>query len=512
MRSLGDGPTGVALTGREPSFIARRFDGLGGRLVALLNAMVLAEEFGGTFEFAWPENDDLDDGHACAPAEEIFAPAFLERFRRECWSEPDARRAARALTADHLEGREEIGFAPGECWVTGLEDYGDVLGRPWGNRRYAAAFERIDFVPAIARAIELAGTTEVQPAACALHLRGGDIVFRLRFSNQFTQRVVPFPLIAEIGRRARDTGRQVLVFGQEPEVVEHVAAATGGVSVHAMARRLGLTRLQAWFFETTLMARCATIVAGTSAFAALARRVGSAAASNGYRQVRATDALSIVMGGSVEAAPVPELHKAFAYWAVQDVYRVGLAVGDRLGCVRRALTHDPVNSFYRLAEVALLVELGNVDAARQALRSVVDAEIGQREWTVGCLRQTLVNIRRGQRPTSLQYLSGVEKLAALGMPEALLCMALVTPDRDAVAELAGRFRSAEGKTRRARFYSLALDRAASASSRNRQSARSSACSARSVRRAMSVAAARRVAADLASCRSFLRSLAIFGAR
>ena len=50
-------------------FVAARRDGLGARLRILLNAMALADLTEGRFEFGWPENDKLPEGHAIEPAQ-----------------------------------------------------------------------------------------------------------------------------------------------------------------------------------------------------------------------------------------------------------------------------------------------------------------------------------------------------------------------------------------------------------------------------------------------------------
>lgn len=450
----------------QPRFVAARKDGLGCRLTALVNAIALADDLDGTFEFSWPENRNIRDFHSIWPAEAVFSPAFVADHRSEDWSEkfdmmqgngPRNRAyAAHVLTAGDLRELFEGTAVPREFWLMGLDDFGDILGRDWASRLYPAAFDRIEFVPAIVEAMDLARKVDVGEEACALHLRGGDVVFAMRFSNQYTRKAIPFALAAEIGRRASAAGLRVFVFGQERAVIDHVAEFARGVSVYALVERHGFDELQSWFFETVLMARCSRIIAGNSGFSTVAAQIAGRRVRHGYAEFGARAALSTTFDDSVERAAVPDLHKAFAYWSVQEVYGNDLSGAERLECLRRALIHDPTNSFYRLARVTVLTELGNLDAARAALRDLVDAETASVDWSEGCLRHTLVNLRGQTRATAKRYLTGIDRLAAGNVPEAILCKALLATDKQATVDFCERFHRIEGETARARFYALAL--------------------------------------------------------
>lgn len=61
-------------------FFSNRTDGLGERLKALLNAMVLAEHYKLPFKFCWPEHKDyvLQSGHPDISASSIFSKTFLD--------------------------------------------------------------------------------------------------------------------------------------------------------------------------------------------------------------------------------------------------------------------------------------------------------------------------------------------------------------------------------------------------------------------------------------------------
>lgn len=452
----------------RPRFVAVRKDGLGARMAAVLNAMVLAEHFGGTFQFAWSLNDSLDDSVTAAllPAEKMFTDRFIERFQNNKLhdrfdSGEGSSPAQRNFVAHKLTNAKIVKLIAGkpsehECWVADLDDLAGAMGYEASRKLYANAFERIEFVPTIEKAIRLARALDVPANACALHLRGGDIITRIRFGNRFTPLAVPFQIVEEIGHRLRTEGRKLFVFGQERDVVAHVAASADGIPVYHLVEEHGLSPIQAWFYETTVMTLCDTIVSGTSSFARVPSWIGGTKVQNGYAAVSGADVLSMTLGGAVEQAPVPDLNKAFAFWATQEVYRDELSIAARIYCVDGAIRHDPVNSFYRLARATLLTEAGRTDAAQADLRVLVDAETVSLAWHEGCLRQVLANLRGQARDTATRYLIGIDRLAALDLPEAILCKILLATDRTGTEHLATRFKQIEGDTPRARFYSVAI--------------------------------------------------------
>src|SRR5687768_14710427 len=63
--------------------VATRGDGLGARLGAILNSMVLAETLELPFFFGWPRMESDSGYHAIAPVTDVFSKEFIARHYRE---------------------------------------------------------------------------------------------------------------------------------------------------------------------------------------------------------------------------------------------------------------------------------------------------------------------------------------------------------------------------------------------------------------------------------------------
>lgn len=162
-------------TASRPAVVARRWDGLGGRLNAIINAMALASALDAEFRFAWP-------GGPSSPgaAEELFSSDFLavhaiaidELDSREVLPDPteqslaEARRhlsrASRNTMIDVVEYASTLGFRDESHLTTG--------------RRFRAASERIGWSPDVARVIAMINAGFSIGPYAAIHVRAGDIV------------------------------------------------------------------------------------------------------------------------------------------------------------------------------------------------------------------------------------------------------------------------------------------------------------------------------------------------
>ena len=403
-----------------PRFVALREDGLGGRMCALLNAIVLANETNGSFEFAWPHNPNQWESQAVPPADKIFSDEFLTNHHRDGWldlfdpNSPESRRAdhfqRHRLTNEQIVQICSSGEDDRACAITALQDLRFLIGRDTANAGYKSAIARIGFTDAIKRAIHLADQVDLGTRVTAVHLRGGDVVFRHRFNNLHTRLVLPFPLVQELARRKKDAGEQVLIFGQDTSVIDHVTSETNATSVSQLIAEHGLDGLEAWFFETKLMGRCQTVFAGKSAFAAFGSWIGGSIVKDGYDQFTPEEAYDLACK-TIQSAAVPDLFKANAYWAIQDRFAERLTPRERIECISRSSIHDPENCFYNLAVVDQLVSSDDTFEAKRRLDDIVEAELENPGWRRGCLRMVLAGLKASPHIPGHNYLSFLDVLA-----------------------------------------------------------------------------------------------------
>lgn len=412
-------------------FLAARRDGFGERLRAMMNALVLAEHFDGEFRFSWGEVRKIDGPlHTILPKQETFAPDFVAAHAIE--------RPGRGFA--NITGMEAIKegarFRVEQVPLAGLLPE-IAAGLP--VEAAATAFRRIRFAPRLEQARSAAAEFELPPYAAAIHLRAGDIIEGSnRFFGRFAEKAVPWPLAALLAAELRAGGWMPLVFGQDAALSRAVAAAQGGVFVGDLVNARGFDPHQAVLFEITLMARCTEIYAGFSGFALAAAEIAGIALSR-LEDRLGRDAIRVALLEALEApgagAGVSALQNAFAFWSAAHVHASLFTLDERRRFLDAAARHDPQNALYRLAQVGVLLEADETEAAEGALATLIGAEAARPD---GTLRHALRK-RRRDRWSGANIVAGFGPLARRDHPEALLCLALTASDPAEVREFADRF-------------------------------------------------------------------------
>gem|GEM_PF-3486262 len=292
--------------------IARRWDGLGGRLNAIANAFSLARAFDAEFRFAWPPSRDLSVGDAS----EIFNPDFLARH---------------LASIDELEQARAVPVTPASpvTWPDSAQSLepGDWKGVPaiagesttQTARRFRADFTMIGWNDTAANLVERALTGDHAKSFPAVHVRAGDIV--MGAWRQFTsgEKYTPtFMVEAVIEALANGGADRILVVSDNEGYLRllraRFAAVQGpGEFIDGYDR---LTETQRAFADILLLARASRIIGPSgSAFSQLGGALGGRSVENVTHGVGFEDAsrsLSTLVAraqaiGSAAATPNPLL-------------------------------------------------------------------------------------------------------------------------------------------------------------------------------------------------------------
>lgn len=157
----------------RPVVVARRWDGLGGRLNAIINAMALASALDAEFRFVWPGGPSRP-----GEAEELFSLDFLaahavpieELANREVLPDPTEQTLAAA--------RQDVARGGG---IVDVAEFAAMLGfrdesHLTAGRRFRAAARQIGWSPTVARTIAMIDAGFPIGPYAAIHVRAGDIV------------------------------------------------------------------------------------------------------------------------------------------------------------------------------------------------------------------------------------------------------------------------------------------------------------------------------------------------
>jgi hypothetical protein len=463
--------------GMIPTFVAQNPDGYGERLRAMMNAMLMAEAFGGRFYFNWgplQRPQEKLKAQSVDDRKTIFSPKFIR-----------AHHVSRA-TLKKLNIGEFHSLPQNETFADCVNRYDGVTIRQSlaGFHREALAarnidlkiaypriFEKIAFAPPLARMKDLADSVDLAADTVALHLRAGDVIYgAARGVGRFAGKCFPYPLVTTFIRDRTAAGDALLVFGQDEDFLTALQR-NQGVRLARDYLPANATATEAALFEICLMSRCKEICAGSSGFAYIASWRGGAPISSLYNLFEPARARAIihdhVMTGQ-DSDGVSDLQKAFACWAALYVCGDALAITeadlDLLGAARR---YDPENDLYLLAEACSLYARGDVAGAEALLKACFETRFagpqpgdylsilnpGKSTYQAGA------NSIPGAWVLPPAWVRTLDAAARSGQPVAAFCMVLIRDKEGKTAlrdDYIGLFRAA-GQTDHAAFHGY-LDR------------------------------------------------------
>jgi hypothetical protein len=346
--------------------VARRWDQLGARLNAMLNARSIADAFGLEFRFIWPRGADA---HINDPTQ-LFTSAYLDRFEIEAAT--IAGRTAvpshELLAAQAASGPEALGSAEATRFVD-VNDMFDIVRigsetRAAAWSRFMRGFEEIDWQPEIRRVLAFCSEWAVGGGASAVHVRAGDIVAGDWRHLVMHEKYTPTPFVNRaIEQLAEGAGKRVLVLSDNAPYLAWLRERYRSV---VTADRITpgyqeLTEIQQALADVLLMSRCDLIVGPPlSAFDRLAANLGDTEVIRADRLVAAGDAREVVRVGIEDrirdAATTPGWPGLLARdicWYL-DVFGDTQPVQSQLELITQAVELDPDFSaaLARLARIA----------------------------------------------------------------------------------------------------------------------------------------------------------------
>jgi len=344
-------------------FAATRTDGLGGRLLAIVNAKSLADRMGCRFGFTWNGRSvEQMEFHAVERVDKVFSADFVEKH----WlgDEIDVTRFGVLDGAFSRHSLEAEAGRPGLLGWT-CNEFGILrsLRQGWFKARLPAnrprrwrqqAFASLGFAPAVKAAIAAAEERRFSRPMAALHLRSGDIVYgSYRSRLEFGEKVIPAPLARGIVSKLASKGLATLLIGQDRAMLAYLKSETGALVAEDFGAGAFTDEMLKAFFEMALMARCRQIYAGSSAFATIASAMGGAPVLRSkalFNQGRTADLILDEL--RIRGADYHPLEAAFGYqWAFRLLEGRIRPAGTR-EILEKALALDPENRAYALKIVA----------------------------------------------------------------------------------------------------------------------------------------------------------------
>lgn len=406
--------------------IAARTDGLGARLSAIFNALIISDIVGCDFAFTWPHSYvKNDEFHTVPEVQEIFSPHFLQShyFAPQTQNEEDLPTLAfpkgslaetRRLLISLLS-RSEYNVS----WTPFMRQL-DALSSEDRKQLTSRAVERLGFstrIEAIRRRIQ---EQTLPDHAKALHLRSGDIIYgRFADSPGWTTKVIPAPFAAVFLRHDNDPSSFV-IFGQEVEVADALSKEYGAVSARSLCNSSKASPLEVVFEEIFLLARCSQIYSGSSAFAVFAGMLGECNFPKWRRHLEDAQWINL-FAAELERnyAAYSSQQVAFSYFCLYELSQKRGSHSDLLSLIGKALHFFPTNRLY-----ALLYCLNSFDRCLwdvgEAALDTLGVRFGQSKDELLSSREMrrVLRSRPGGSNPYARHINGLEQANRAGSPSA----------------------------------------------------------------------------------------------
>ena len=351
--------------------LARQGDGLGERLNALLNAIRLADLLGVDFRFTWPTALARDATHAIVPPEEFFTTDFVSAHLSD---HADSKHGFAQLTgqSNSLDSVQEqlvkserglrVTTRPMTSWI-------DPDAVPAVGRGFAAEFAQVDFHPTIVDAISAARAPSLGSSPVGIHLRAGDNLFgRYRSWTRYAYKVVPVPVARALIKRHRDEGREVLIFGQDDQLIAELCDTTGAIDALTLRPTDDMSRPAEAMFDLVLLSRCDRIISGFSGFAIQAASISGKSVDNHLDLIPPSEVVTLTRKDiAAHGERYSATHRSFAWWSAYWGARDELAYDEAVSMLEAALEADPTNPRSRLRLAAIHYRNGHDDRGDRVL-------------------------------------------------------------------------------------------------------------------------------------------------
>lgn len=262
-----------------PFIFARRWDGLGARLGAILNARAMAEALGAEFRFIWPRGDRNEIGDQ----RQVFGEAFLSAHEIQDADLTDRHIRRLELHETPLEGRPSpvinaaAALEVSECFgIVALPTEDPSVAAA----RFRAGLNAIEWSTETRELIDVIRRNPEVRDLSAVHVRAGDIVTGDWRHFMAYEKYVPMPFIeAAIAKLSENGKKPVLILSDSDACIAYLRKRhrQARVSRDICPGYDSLGELHRAVADILILSRCRAIVGPkSSAFSHLGANLGGA--------------------------------------------------------------------------------------------------------------------------------------------------------------------------------------------------------------------------------------------
>jgi acetyltransferase-like isoleucine patch superfamily enzyme len=417
----------ILINKKKLIFIAKRIDGFGERLRAILNAMLIAEDIDGNFLFNWEDMPEQYKGHHSVTAKEkIFSKIFIDKFHIDLNSLKKMK-LVELIAATKVDSFKSLYDKDCDAIVVQQYPFAGLYAKARKeinfNNKYKEIFQKIEFSESLEYAKVCANNAIMGEFPVAVHLRAGDIIYgEYRMMSEHTQKVIPFPIAVDLISNFLHQGYTPIIFGQDKELLIYLKEKLGAVLSSDLSD-ISFSTTQQAFFDIVLMSRCKQIYAGYSGFATVASWIGNTTIIDPYKTIDKDSSLKLIESAfaSVEIdGRISPLQRAFSCWSFLYISGKKLADNEKLWkFLNLAVEYDQDNNFYHFIKACSLYNDNKSECAENILYERFFIADKHHRSIVYLLQ---IRFSRGLEVSS--YMDNLKIYAESGFPMAALCVAI----------------------------------------------------------------------------------------
>ena len=359
--------------------VAERWDGLGARLAAIVNAYSVARTLDLQFRFVWPR----DREPKLTNPVELFHEKFLSEFEilrpEQTGVVSDFNPAAYTIG----EARTRFSSVPTTGTVIKISECYNILGfadedADRASARFRDCFRTLGWSDEIRKLIEFFDDWHNEYNYSAIHIRYGDIVFGAWRHVMAHEKYVPTPFVClAIEKLSRADHKPVLITSDNDDYLGWLKQRYHQVHTPGdfFPSYMNLSSVQRAFVDLLALSRCDTIVAPPrSAFSRLAANLGAVPivrADGMAPKQQEFDFLArgiqVAMQDMANSKRLRSLLARDICWYL-DVFGESLAISEQIAWARRAVDLDPDFSGARCRVARIAALIGNRREARRLSR------------------------------------------------------------------------------------------------------------------------------------------------
>ncbi|ELH8770734.1 discoidin domain-containing protein, partial [Campylobacter jejuni] len=355
----------------RPLFIGARVDGLGCRILAILNAMYLAHKENAHFGFIWSEKTNFNGevfekekqanfiGRNIGNELEIFDKKFIEKYSytNSGLSHNYGINAEKKIKYANLlkeKNYHEVDYlyyissVDLSVWIEEIDqkDYYENIKTMWNLIEFSAD---VSFLINEAKKIH-----KNLGQFISLHIRSGDIIVADGFKNLGNWWYKAMPLEIAMGIiESIFCDANVVVFGDDEELVvaleKYYNKKRKLFSVNSLFNVSVLKDTHRAIFEITLMSYSEKIYTGGSNFARLANLIAFSKNPDPYYKILSLQQRYSYIKKNLGFIKLNSYQKAYSYFYIFMLSReLNFDIEERLKYIKKALRYDNSNDLYRI--------------------------------------------------------------------------------------------------------------------------------------------------------------------